>query len=183
MHFLFFWDTEQIFFGLFYWKIFRGVLKTAFYVSTGTVWNKIYFLKKSLFSIHYRTLRQRFLAFCRKFFGVVVETVFNLSIGTIKKKTQFWIFISIWDSEQEIFGILPTNFWRGCQNYILLVHRNSLRKNNFSKIVCTFYQFGTLSKNFLALFLQIFRRVVKTAFHMSIGTVTGKTYFSRTYVF
>ena len=35
----------------------------------------------------------------------------------------------------------------------------------------------------LAFFLQIFRKVEKTAFHMSIGTVSGKTYLSSTYVF
>ena len=74
-------------------------------------------------------------------------------------------------------------FWRGCRNFILHVHRNSLRKNTFLKSVFIVYHFGTLSRNLFAIFREFFRRIVKTAFYLSIRKVWRKTIFWRTYVY
>ena len=45
LYFLSFWDFEQKVFGLFFEKNFAGVVKTAFYIFLGTVWEKTMFWK------------------------------------------------------------------------------------------------------------------------------------------
>ena len=85
--------------------------------------------------------------------------------------------------EQGVFGLFTTNFWRVCRNCVLHVHRNSLRINTFLENVWIVYHFGTFSKNFFDISRKFFRRVVKTAFYLSIGKVWGKTNFWRTYVY
>ena len=129
------------------------------------------------FSNHFRTLSQIVSAFHRSVFGDVVKTVFFMSIGALGRKTNFLTFYISLGSWARNFGPFSDKLLEGCQNWILLVHRNSLRKNIFLKNVCIVYHFGILSKNVLAICRKILRRVVKTAFHMSIGTVSRKTLF------
>ena len=69
-------------------------------------------------------------------------------------------------------------FWRGCRNFILHVHRNSLRKNTFLKSVFIVYHFGTLSRNLFAIFRKFFRRVVKTVFYLPIGSFRKNNSFT-----
>ena len=56
-----------------------------------TLKKTIFFPRKMKISNYFRTLSQKVSAFQRNIFGDVVETVFNLSMGTLGRKTNFSI--------------------------------------------------------------------------------------------
>ena len=127
-------------------------------------------------------MSKNFWAFCRKIFGGA-KTPLYVSIRTICRKhfsfDRIENFKYFSDNEPSRFGFSSENFRWCCRDCFQLVHRDNKKENKLFEFL---YFFEALSKNFLALFRQTFGGVVKTAFYLSIRTVSGKTYFSRTYV-
>ena len=93
------------------------------------------FLK--IFHIFHRfgTLSEILLAIWQKLLDKLVKTAFYMPKGffwvKVCKKAEF--FSSFWDFERKFCGPLPKNFRQGCQNCILRVHRDILRKTVFLK--------------------------------------------------
>ena len=105
------------------------------------------------------------------FRGKFVETGFDVSSGIVLEKQinnpeNCCLFFSS-DFERKFFALLAGNFGQACKICALMVHRIFFRKTNsfFGEI---FYPFRTLTEIFSA-FLKVFRRVVKTEFHVPIG--------------
>ena len=117
---------------------------------------KIFFFPTEMkFSNHFRTLSQIVSAFHRSVFGDVVETVFNMSIGALGRKTNILTFYISLGSWARNFGPFSDKLLEGCQNCILIVHGNKLRKNNFFKNLCFFNICGPWPKTFWP-FFEIF---------------------------
>jgi len=61
--------------------MFGGVIKTAFYLSTGSFWGKIFTLRKLYFFKTFSDIAQNNFACCRKLFDRIAKTAFYLSLG------------------------------------------------------------------------------------------------------
>ena len=82
------------------------------------------------FSVSFSDIELKLLGFSSEFFGRIVKTAINVTIGTIWGD---WFVSGIrggspfLDIERKIFGLLPIIPWRGCPNCILRDAINILR--------------------------------------------------------
>ena len=87
------------------------------------------FLKLSKLSSFFLDLEQKRAWFVfSKLICTYQEEQFGEKFG--KKRYNLHIFFGLWAN---IFGLRAENFWRGCQNCVLFVQRNSLSKYFFPK--------------------------------------------------
>ena len=137
-------------------KKFSSVVKTAFYVSTGIVWEELSLQRKLFVCFHnFLKFSELFTAFRQTFFGRVDQTAFFVSRiqrNTLRRKkffrkVRFFMFGPWWEIFQP-----PESL----SELLFSVHRNNLRKNSFSK---AFFIFCSELKS-------------------SIGTFGGKILFS-----
>ena len=101
-------------FGLLPRELGRSV-KFAFYLAIRTIRGKIFFWGKCYFD-HFWTLNQKFSAFRRKTFGLVVKNVFYVSNGTFSGKFFFekkFDFFFVLVQSTKIFWPLDENFSAG----------------------------------------------------------------------
>ena len=122
---------------------------------------KLVWIKYNLY--HFRILREKLSDFCEKVYGRVVKAAYIVFIETIwelnsLKKNTFPK--SFWDTERVISGLFSKLFWRGFQNCILSVQRNTLRKNSFEKNTNIIFEHWV--EKFSAFWPKFLDRVVKT---------------------
>ena len=91
-------DFEQNILG-FWQKLFGRVFKTAFYLSRGTFWGKIYIFEKFNFLSQLRTVSEKFRTFAEKFSAGLWTLHFTCSdkhLRVFKKFSRMWqIFANI----------------------------------------------------------------------------------------
>ena len=125
-------------------KIFGIFVKTAFYMSWGTFWGKI--LSSECCIVHVQGIILKINIFLKN--SYFFECFLNFS-------GKFWDF---WRKK----------FRKDCQNCILRVQKNMLKKNEFfEKNISSFSDFEQKISHFE---WKVFCTVVKTAFYMSRGT-------------
>ena len=103
-------DIERKYFGC--QKIFGRVVKSAFNVSSGTLWEKIRSKKNTIIIFEHWT--ENISAFWPNFLDGVVKTAFYVSMGTVRTFLKKVSFASFWDIELK-------NFRQGCQYCILRI--------------------------------------------------------------
>ena len=155
-------------------KIFDRVVKTALYVSRGTIWEKVFFGKTMFFDLH-QTLSRSCSTFLENFLNRDVKTAIYVSRGSFEKvlwkKKQ--CFQSYSDTERKRSGLLSKIFQPLDQNFSLIVQRNFLRKKFFWDI----------KRNYFGPLVNVFGGAAKTAFHMSKKAIWEKIFFRRKYVY
>ena len=142
-------------FRLFVLYLLRKVVRTVLYRSIGTIQGEEFHWN---FFVTFR-FYQKVSASCQNVFVRFFRTGFYVSQGknrgqiNLKKKLQL-IFGS--DLDRKFLGLLSKSCWWGCQNFLLR------ERNSFS--------FQTLGRKPSAFCDKFFDRVVKTDFHVYIGT-------------
>ena len=132
------------------------------------------FLLKNLESVS--DIERKINALSLKISRRCCENFISLQAFVFPKKLCF--FVSRLDFEQKHFGLLSKVFHEGCQKFILLLHRNNLRENNFfqKKIVFS-HHFRTISETFSSFCRKVFSGVVKSSFYVSLGKFWRKILF------
>ena len=119
-----------------FWPIkLRRAHQNCFLRVLGKKLRKVVSLKRKLRFSNFRTLSEKFTAFCRKFSsGIVISAIF-VSIETsgwtkISRKSFLKIFLTIKDV---FYGFLAEGFPKRCKKCHPVVHRNFLGKRCFLK--------------------------------------------------
>ena len=121
-------QTLSKMFSFFCQKNCSSATKTAYCVFTGTVWTKKVLEKKSwVFLIFFRRLSKKILAPYRFFFDGVVKSVFDISMGTFRRKRisiiLFRLSILFRTITGKKFGVPSSFFRQGWKNCILCLNR------------------------------------------------------------
>ena len=149
-----FWNLKEKNYA-FFLKSIGGVVKTAFYLSTGT-FGGVFLGKSTILSLW--DVVGEFSDLFRKSFGGVVNFCNYVSRETIRGKKIFfleeWFFSKQAELERKNFCIFWKTFRRICQNCIPGVQGKHWGKIYYSKY-CVFHPFSTLSQK-LSAFWQFF---------------------------
>ena len=114
---------------------------------------ELFFFENFFLFHHFRTMRKKLLAFCRKLLNSVLKRDFYLSRGKIWGES-FFLFWSL----LQVLPIFSRNFWAFwrkkwglcCQNCVLNVHRNNSRERFLPKKPSVFsINFSFWADNFL----------------------------------
>ena len=147
-----------------FWNVFlEGVVEIAFYVSIGTPCRDIFWRKNIHFLHSFLTGSWTFLDFVKVFSAGMSKPHTTSPKQYSREKFIFEKINVLWFSS--------VNFTQECQNGVVRVERKSLRKISFPENFFLIYLSRTLSKTFLAFWYKMLKRVVKTSFYMSIGTL------------
>ena len=130
---------------------------------------------------------KKFSVVFEKLFDGVLKTAFHVSFGTFcaknffeKSITFFYLCCNLSEILSEFFS---KSFWQDCRNFNRRVHRNILRKKNFSEKIYTFVIIFELSGKFLwVLGMKTSARLPKLDFtcsekHFRIIRFEGKIHF------
>ena len=144
------------------WKLFVGVVKTAFYVSIGTFWIKLHFFEKLVVFISFQDIeREDFGLLSKKFRCGLQNSIPRVHRNFLMRKsfllTEKCIVSSFSDIKQITWASYWKKIWLGCQNCIVPVHRNILKKNFFSKKKLYFLSFSDTEQNIFGLLSKMFR--------------------------
>ena len=104
-----------------------SVVKNAFYESIEKMWGKVIRFTIVNFFKNSRTFTEKKSAHFWNFSGKVFKTAKYMSIGTRWGKI-FWKKFTFVDNGQTFFGFFSKHFRHSCQNCILYLHQNILKK-------------------------------------------------------
>ena len=100
-------------------------------------------------------IEQEIIALSRKFIRRCCQNLIALQAFFFSQKLYF--FVSRMAFEQKHFGLLSKVFQQGCQKFILLIHGNHLRENNFfSKKNRFFTSFSNNQRNIFVFWSENF---------------------------
>ena len=152
----YFFLRNEVFNCIHFWEIFLLHLNSMAlcYNPEEELENRKFFCEKKEFSIFFWTLTEKnrpfaesFSAGASKLFLLVQRNILR-KMYTFEKFKNILTTLSLSEPERKICGLLTTFFWQGCQRCILRVHRDCLRKMNFSEKKRFFETFRYWMKNF-----------------------------------
>ena len=151
-----FFLRNEVFNCIHFWEIFLLQLNSMAlcYNSEEELENRKFFCEKKEFSIFFSDVDGKKSPICRTFFGRGVKTISACPEEHFEKNVYIWKIhkysyhlITFW-AWAEILWPSDNLFWQGCQRCILRVHRDCLRKMNFSEKKRFFETFRYWMKNF-----------------------------------
>ena len=142
-------------------------------------WN--FYLEKLInFLSFWKNEWSKCLTFWKKIFGRFLKTAFYVSIGTFWGErllwTKFYVFLTYSDLKKYSLGFLSNFCRQGCQNRTLCVRRNILKRENFLTYLYVFLSVSVVDRKLSKLCQNVFSRVVKTAFYVSVWNFWGKSF-------
>ena len=134
------------------------------------------------FSKPFRTSSKKKLSLFRNNFGGAAKTVFYVHIGTFRRKTLFWkkklkVFVTFCEIDWKLFGLLPKTFRWGCQNWILRVQSNVLRRRNSIWNRYIFWNMFLYRAKWIQVVPKRFRRDFQNCFQCFMGNIFKKNTF------
>ena len=165
-----------------FWAFFRQkfwrVVKTAFYLSIGTVWGKTFSWRTYVLFV----ILGYWAKTCWPFLAKVSEGLSKLHSTCPYEKyeeKQFFeermYILSFWDIEQKRLALFWKNIRRICQNCVLHL-RNGLMQDNVLKNL-GFFVFAHWAKTFLAFFRKNCGGYTETVFYLPIGSFRKNIFF------
>ena len=151
-------------------KSFEAVLSKLYSNCPEEHFEELFIFEKFILFHHFRTMRRKLLAFCRKLLNSVLKRVFSLSRGKIWEKLFFVLEFASSSShfQQKLLGVSAKKWGLCCQNRVLNVQRNISREWFLPKKPSFFfYQFQLLSWYFSAFSRKDFSRVVEVTIYVS----------------
>ena len=165
--------AEKIYQFFSFTKSFEAVLSELYSNCPEEHFEDLFISKSFIFSHHFRTIRGKLLAFCRKLLNSDLKRDFHLSRGKFEEKVfLFWSLIQLLPFSAEIFERFGEKNWGlCCQNRVLNVLRNNSGERFLPKKPSFFfYQFQLLSWYFSAFSRKDFSRVVEVTIYVSCIT-------------
>ena len=128
-----------------------------------------------IFSDQLRCFSEKFRLFVEKFSAGLSELHSTCLLEPCEENIfsggVFRISLSVSDIGRFFFCFLSIFCTRGCKNCVVRVQKNILRENSLSERILFVYHFRPVIGKFSALWQKLMKRLVETAFSMSIGAL------------